>query len=50
MKIYTVIPLYSDRDVYLNEVISFREFVDAEYYASNNIAGKNYEIVESILK
>jgi hypothetical protein len=52
MKIYTVIPYYSDcegMEVFLNDVKSFTTFEKAEEYAYT-FSSNNYDIVESELE
>lgn len=50
MKIYTVIPFFSDGiEIFENDVKSFNDFSEAQLYAWNEIDGKKYEIVENEL-
>lgn len=50
MTIFTVIPYFLDGiEVFQNDVKSFISWEDAYLYASNNIDGRRYDIVESVL-
>ena len=48
--IFTVIPYFSDGiEVFLNDVKSFISWEDAYQYACNEIDGRRFDIVESVL-
>ena len=50
MKIYTVIPFFSDGiEIFQNDVKSFKEYKDAQLYAWNDIDYRKYEIIENEL-
>ena len=50
MTIYTVIPYYFDRiEIFQNDVMSFKNYNDAYFYATNNIDGRFFEIIENQL-
>ena len=50
MKIYTVIPFFSnENEVNMNDVKSFTIFDEAYYYANAITDGRRYEIVENEL-
>jgi|688.fasta_scaffold04405_35 hypothetical protein len=51
MEIYTVIPFYFDGiEIFQNDVISFENYDDAYYYATNHLDGRKFEIIKNILK
>jgi hypothetical protein len=50
MKIYTVIPFFSDGiEIFSNDVRSFATYDSAYYYATNEIDGKRFDIIENEL-
>lgn len=50
MTIYTVIPFFYDGiEIFQNDVMSFKDYDDAYFYATNNIDGRRFEIVENQL-
>jgi hypothetical protein len=50
IQIYTVIPFFSDGiEIFQNDVKSFTNYSDAYLYATNEIDGRRFEIVENTL-
>jgi hypothetical protein len=50
MTIYTVIPFFSDGiEIFQNDIASFQDYNLAYIYATNNIDGRRFEIVENEL-
>jgi hypothetical protein len=50
MKIYTVIPFYFDGiEIFSNDIQSFLDYDLAYLYATNNIDGRQFEIIENTL-
>ncbi len=50
MVIYTVIPFYFDSlEIFQNDIKSFQDYDFAYLYATNNIDGRRFEIIENTL-
>jgi hypothetical protein len=48
--IYTVIPFFSDGiEIFANDVKSFTDYDEAYLYATNEIDGRTYDIIENQL-